>query len=60
MVNSLWNETKASQLSQGVDELVYRSNLIGTDRAVCNWGGGNTSVKTFEKISAVRYRSDVG
>ena len=28
MVNSLWNETKASQLSQGVDELVYRSNLI--------------------------------
>ncbi|RAS94191.1 short-chain dehydrogenase [Bacillus cereus] len=49
MVNSLWNETKASQLSQGVDELVYRSNLIGTDRAVCNWGGGNTSVKTFEK-----------
>ena len=52
MVNSLWNETKASQLSQGVDELVYRSNVIGTDRAVCNWGGGNTSVKTFEKISA--------
>ncbi|HDR7254955.1 TPA: bifunctional aldolase/short-chain dehydrogenase [Bacillus pacificus] len=49
MVNSLWNETNASQLSQGVDELVYRSNLIGTDRAVCNWGGGNTSVKTFEK-----------
>ncbi|PEM46283.1 bifunctional aldolase/short-chain dehydrogenase [Bacillus wiedmannii] len=49
MVTSLWNETKASQLSQGVDELVYRSNLIGTDRAVCNWGGGNTSVKTFEK-----------
>ncbi|PEL81570.1 bifunctional rhamnulose-1-phosphate aldolase/short-chain dehydrogenase [Bacillus wiedmannii] len=49
MVTSLWNETKASQLSQGVDELVFRSNLIGTDRAVCNWGGGNTSVKTFEK-----------
>ena len=34
---------------KGVDELVYRSNVIGTDRAVCNWGGGNTSVKTFEK-----------
>lgn len=49
MVNSLWNETKASQLSQGVNELVYRSNLIGTDRAVCNWGGGNTSVKTVER-----------
>ncbi|MCW1238427.1 bifunctional aldolase/short-chain dehydrogenase [Bacillus pretiosus] len=49
MVNSLWNETKASQLLQGVNELVYRSNLIGTDRAVCNWGGGNTSVKTVER-----------
>ncbi|WAH38869.1 bifunctional aldolase/short-chain dehydrogenase [Alicyclobacillus dauci] len=27
-------------------ELVKRSNLIGSDRSVCNWGGGNTSTKT--------------
>ncbi len=40
---------KASQVSNGVEELVYRSNLIGTDRAVCNWGGDNTSMKTTEK-----------
>ena len=32
-----------------MDELVYRSNLLGTDRSVCNWGGGNTSMKTIEK-----------
>ncbi|PKG25623.1 bifunctional aldolase/short-chain dehydrogenase [Niallia nealsonii] len=49
MVKSLWENEKASQLSKGLDELVYRSNLIGTDRAVCNWGGGNTSMKTIEK-----------
>jgi rhamnulose-1-phosphate aldolase/alcohol dehydrogenase len=49
MVQNLWNNEKASQLNKGLDELVYRSNLIGTDRAVCNWGGGNTSMKTLEK-----------
>jgi len=49
MVKSLWEAEKAAQLSAGLDELVYRSNLIGTDRAVCNWGGGNTSMKTTEK-----------
>ena len=36
MVKSLWEDAKASQLSQGLEQLVYRSNLIGTDRAVCN------------------------
>lgn len=49
MVQSLWNKEKAASLTQGVEELVYRSNLIGSDRSVCNWGGGNTSMKTIEK-----------
>lgn len=49
MVQNLWNNEKASKLNKGLDELVYRSNLIGSDRAVCNWGGGNTSMKTIEK-----------
>ena len=26
-------------------QLVYRSRLLGADRSVCNWGGGNTSSK---------------
>lgn len=39
---------KQKKVDSGLGELVYRSNLIGTDRAVCNWGGGNTSMKTTE------------
>ncbi|MEK3883568.1 bifunctional aldolase/short-chain dehydrogenase [Paenibacillus sp. PL2-23] len=46
MVQSLWNKEAADQLQGGLNELVYRSNLIGTDRRVCNYGGGNTSSKT--------------
>ena len=49
MVKNLWDKDKASQIENGLGELVYRSNLIGSDRAVCNWGGGNTSMKTIEK-----------
>jgi rhamnulose-1-phosphate aldolase/alcohol dehydrogenase len=49
MISSLWNKEKAAQLKGGLDELVYRSNLLGADRRVCNWGGGNTSMKTTEK-----------
>ncbi|GIP27495.1 putative oxidoreductase YuxG [Paenibacillus sp. J23TS9] len=49
MVKSQWNNEEASKQQAGVDELVYRSNLIGSDRSVCNWGGGNTSLKTIEK-----------
>ncbi|MDQ6421802.1 bifunctional aldolase/short-chain dehydrogenase [Paenibacillus sp. LHD-117] len=49
MVQSLWETSKAAALSAGLDELVYRSNLIGTDRRVCNYGGGNTSSKTVVK-----------
>jgi rhamnulose-1-phosphate aldolase/alcohol dehydrogenase len=47
MVQSLWNSSKASEQQSGLDQLVYRSNLIGTDRRVCNYGGGNTSTKTI-------------
>ncbi|WP_147803280.1 bifunctional aldolase/short-chain dehydrogenase [Alkalicoccus halolimnae] len=49
MVKNLWNDQKAESISSPLEELVYRSNLIGSDRAVCNVGGGNTSMKTVEK-----------
>lgn len=49
MVQSLWEASKASEQVTGLDQLVYRSNLIGTDRRVCNYGGGNTSSKTIVK-----------
>jgi rhamnulose-1-phosphate aldolase/alcohol dehydrogenase len=48
MPKNLWNNAHAKHL-KGMAELVYRSNLIGSDRSVCNWGGGNTSMKTIEK-----------
>ncbi|MBW5446852.1 bifunctional aldolase/short-chain dehydrogenase [Cohnella sp. CFH 77786] len=47
MVQSLWDSSKASALTNGLDQLVYRSNLIGADRRVCNIYGGNTSTKTI-------------
>jgi len=47
MVKNLWDSEFKGE--SGLDELVYRSNLLGTDRSVCNWGGGNTSVKVMEK-----------
>ncbi len=48
LVANLWNSENAHALRNGLDELVYRSNLLGTDRSVANWGGGNTSMKTSE------------
>lgn len=49
MAKNLWDSEKAAKLQPGLEELVYRSNLLGSDRSVCNWGGGNTSMKTVEK-----------
>lgn len=46
MVQLLWDAAQAPQQKDGLESLVYRSNLIGSDRRVCNWGGGNTSTKT--------------
>ncbi|RDI75819.1 rhamnulose-1-phosphate aldolase/alcohol dehydrogenase [Gaiella occulta] len=40
----LWDAAAAAGLS-GVEEVVYRSNLLGADRALANQGGGNTSAK---------------
>lgn len=48
MVKNRWNNND-SNFETGLDELVYRSNLLGQDRSVANWGGGNTSTKTTEK-----------
>ena len=48
MPKNLWNDLEAQGLS-GLDLLVYRSHLLGADRAVCNIYGGNTGSKTIEK-----------
>ena len=49
-VSYLWDEEKASALAgDEVGLLLYRSNLLGADLRLTNYGGGNTSVKTMEK-----------
>ncbi|MER3410691.1 MAG: hypothetical protein C4306_11580 [Thermoleophilia bacterium] len=39
-----WDSAAAAGGSP-LEELVYRSRLLGADRALANWGGGNTSAK---------------
>ena len=43
-----WDAERANELA-GLSQLVYRSNLLGLDRTIANWGGGNTSIKVTEK-----------
>lgn len=43
-VPNLWNAARAAALDE-VDRLVYRSNLLGSDPRITNFGGGNTSAK---------------
>ena len=37
-----WNDQEAQKLD-GPDQLRYRSNLLGSDLRITNFGGGNTS-----------------
>lgn len=49
-VSYLWDEAKASSLAgDEVGLLLYRSNLLGSDLRITNYGGGNTSCKTIQK-----------
>src|SRR5690606_32419247 len=45
VAKNLWSDAHAASLQDDLDLLVYRSNLLGEDRSVCNWKGGNTSTK---------------
>jgi len=44
----LENEWDAATGLSELDALAYRSNLLASDRAIVNFGGGNTSVKARE------------
>ncbi|MEO9146974.1 MAG: bifunctional aldolase/short-chain dehydrogenase [Ginsengibacter sp.] len=47
-VSYLWDNEKATKLAgDEVALLVYRSNLLGADLRVTNYGGGNTSCKAM-------------
>ncbi len=45
---NLWDEAKAQAMSEP-ERLVYRSNVLGSDKRVTNYGGGNTSSKIWQK-----------
>ncbi|KSV88801.1 bifunctional rhamnulose-1-phosphate aldolase/short-chain dehydrogenase [Sinorhizobium sp. GL28] len=45
---NLWDEAKAAEMSES-ERLLYRSNLLGSDKRITNYGGGNTSAKVMEK-----------
>src|SRR4028119_2433565 len=47
-VSYLWDEAKAASMAgDEVALLIYRSNLLGADLRLTNYGGGNTSCKTM-------------
>src|SRR3981081_4497547 len=49
-VSWLWDEAKAASLAgDEVALLIYRSNLLGADLRLTNYGGGNTSCKAMAK-----------
>ncbi|MFD1631222.1 bifunctional aldolase/short-chain dehydrogenase [Pseudopedobacter beijingensis] len=49
-VSYLWDEAEAAKLAgDEVALLIYRSNLLGADLRLTNYGGGNTSCKAVAK-----------
>jgi rhamnose utilization protein RhaD (predicted bifunctional aldolase and dehydrogenase)/NAD(P)-dependent dehydrogenase (short-subunit alcohol dehydrogenase family) len=48
-LTDLWNEREAAALADDLSLLRYRSNLLGADLRITNFGGGNTSSK-IERI----------
>ena len=57
-VNYLWDDSHAATLDP-VDQLVYRSNLLGNDLRITNTGGGNTSSKLIEKDPLTQENTEV-
>lgn len=47
-LENLWDDKLAKKMS-GPEQLQYRSNLLGSDLRVTNFGGGNTSSKLRQK-----------
>ena len=49
-VDYLWDDAHAKTLGDDqVALFLYRSNILGSDLRITNYGGGNTSCKTIEK-----------
>lgn len=46
-LSNLWDDAVAASMSES-EKLLYRSNLLGSDKRITNYGGGNTSAKVTE------------
>ncbi|WP_238367712.1 bifunctional rhamnulose-1-phosphate aldolase/short-chain dehydrogenase [Mesobacterium pallidum] len=42
-----WDDARAAAMTEP-EKLLYRSNLLGSDKRITNYGGGNTSAKVME------------
>ncbi|MDC6367618.1 MULTISPECIES: bifunctional aldolase/short-chain dehydrogenase [Flavobacteriaceae] len=59
-VDYLWNETNAKELGDDqVALFLYRSNILGSDLRITNYGGGNTSCKTIERDPLTNEEAEV-
>jgi rhamnulose-1-phosphate aldolase/alcohol dehydrogenase len=59
-VSYLWDDSKAAQLKNDeVGLLIYRSNLLGADLRLTNYGGGNTSCKAIATDPLTGKKTDV-
>ncbi|MCA0948102.1 bifunctional rhamnulose-1-phosphate aldolase/short-chain dehydrogenase [Salipiger pacificus] len=47
-LQNLWDSGRAAGMSEP-EKLLYRSNLLGSDKRITNYGGGNTSAKVLER-----------
>lgn len=47
-LTNLWDDARAGAMTEA-EKLLYRSNLLGSDKRITNYGGGNTSAKVTER-----------
>jgi rhamnulose-1-phosphate aldolase/alcohol dehydrogenase len=47
-LSMLWDSGRAAGMTEP-QKLLYRSNLLGSDKRITNYGGGNTSAKVTER-----------
>ncbi len=48
LLENRWDDALANGMSEP-ERLLYRSNLLGSDKRITNFGGGNTSAKVSER-----------
>ncbi len=47
LLENRWDDARAATMDEP-GKLLYRSNLLGSDKRITNYGGGNTSAKVEE------------